>query len=522
MSRRDALAVAAVAAWCTLLVGAVLLPFAAPGVLAHRDMLVLDSPALSVGAFGFGDLPARNAPQDGLLALAGLVLPASWLARALIAAGAVAGVGGAVALVRHVGGGPVAAAAAVTLTLLNPAVVERLLQGQWSLAVAGWLLPAIAWAGLSGRTGLAWAGMVPAALTPTGAVLGGLVGGLTVHRGGAGAKTSGAKASGGAPGDAPLTWAVAGALCLPWLVPAASAALSGAGTGTATAASAAAFAPRAEAHLGTGGTLLSLGGIWNAGAAPGSRAAGFGIFGLALTLLCLLGRRAVARPLWAAAAVGLVIPLAAWLVPGWFAWAVATVPGAGLLRDAHKFVLLVVPALVAGLGGLSRLGTKERWAWLALVLAVVQALDFPAALRRLAPVPDPTPAAVEEISDGRDVLVAGSTGLVEVDGVPTVDYRDKALPTVASGQLVVDGVTVDAPSARWSAADQAWRAGDLDALADLGVGWVIDSDGEVLAQTTAPAAPAWPKVAGVVLLVLWAAAAPAALAARRLRVTGRS
>lgn len=516
MSRRDALAVAAVAAWCTLLVGAVLLPFAAPGMLAHRDMLVLDSPALSAGAFGFGDLPARNAPQDGLLALAGLVLPASWLARGILALGTVAGAGGAVALVRHVGGGPVAAAAGATLTLLNPAMVERLLQGQWSLAVAGWLLPAIAWAGLSGRTGLAWAGMVPAALTPTGAVLGGLVGGLTVRRGGA--KAAGAKTS----GDAPLTWALAGALCLPWLVPAAWAALSGAGTGTATAASAAAFAPRAEAHLGTGGTLLSLGGIWNAGAAPDSRAAGFGLFGLALTLLCLLGRRAVARPLWAAAAVGLVIPLVAWLVPGWFAWAVATVPGAGLVRDAHKFVLLAVPALVAALGGLSRLGTKERWAWLALVLAVVQALDFPAALRRLAPVPDPTPAAVKEISDGRDVLVAGSTGLVEVDGVPTVDYRDKALPTVASGQLVVDGVTVDAPSARWSAADQAWRAGDLDALADLGVGWVIDSDGEVLAQTPAPAAPAWPKVAGVVLIVLWAAAAPAAWAARRLRVTGRS
>ena len=40
-----------------------------PGVLLLRDMAVLRHPALHAGAVGFGDLPARNAPQDGLLAL---------------------------------------------------------------------------------------------------------------------------------------------------------------------------------------------------------------------------------------------------------------------------------------------------------------------------------------------------------------------------------------------------------------------------------------------------------------------
>lgn len=63
-----------------------------PGVLVHRDMVVVDHPALS--AWNFGTAPgvaARNAPQDGVLALVGLIVPASWLARFILVSSAIAG-----------------------------------------------------------------------------------------------------------------------------------------------------------------------------------------------------------------------------------------------------------------------------------------------------------------------------------------------------------------------------------------------------------------------------------------------
>ena len=52
--------VAALAAWAVLLVGLLTWPLLRPGQLAARDMLVLDHPALTAAALGFGDLAARN------------------------------------------------------------------------------------------------------------------------------------------------------------------------------------------------------------------------------------------------------------------------------------------------------------------------------------------------------------------------------------------------------------------------------------------------------------------------------
>ncbi|MFC2727954.1 MAG: hypothetical protein ACFN4E_12340, partial [Corynebacterium matruchotii] len=69
-----------------------------PGVLLLRDMAVLQHPALHAGAMGFGDLPARNAPQDGILALVGMVIPASWFVRMLLVGSAAAGAWGAATL----------------------------------------------------------------------------------------------------------------------------------------------------------------------------------------------------------------------------------------------------------------------------------------------------------------------------------------------------------------------------------------------------------------------------------------
>ena len=69
---------------------------------------------------------------------------------------------------------------------------------------------------------------------------------------------------------------------------------------------------------------------------------------------------------------------------------------------------------------------------------------------------------------------------------------------VESGALTVDGVAVDPPSLRWSAAQAA--RDDQARLRELGVGVVVRADGSVT-ETGAPARPLPP--AGVALFALW-------------------
>lgn len=461
--------------WAGVLITALLWPLFAPGQLALRDMLVLDSPAMSPGALGTGDLPARNAPQDGLLAVLGTVLPASWAARVFLFGGAVAGACGAVWLARLQSAGRVATLAAVTLVLWNPFVVERLLQGHWSLVIAGWLLPLIAAAGLSGRVAVGWLAVWAASLTPTGGLFA-LVTGVTTSR-----------------GRRLPTLAFGLLCCLPWLVPGLLGAAGGSG-GTASAASAAAFAPRAEGYVGTLGALLGLGGIWNAEAVPASRELGFALAGVVLFAVLLFSARCVPAPLLWLAGLGLGGAVAAWLLPGLFGWLVATVPGAGLLRDASKLVILALPAYVAAAA------SARTWvAGLVLALALLQVPDAPVALAPLRPQPVVVDHSLVERAAGRDVLLIDEPGLLRrADGAVMLNPLGKALSTVESGALTVDGVLADTPSPRWSAATAAWAERDLDRLEELGVGVVV-ADGHVV-ETTAGPQPRWP---GLVLLGLW-------------------
>lgn len=456
-----------------MLIVALLWPLVLPGQLALRDMLILDSPALSPGALGTGDLPARNAPQDGLLALFGAFLPASWVARALILTGAVAGAVGAVWLARAQGAGRFSALVSLTLVLWNPFVVERLLQGHWSLVIAGWLLPLIAAAGLSGRTGVAWVAMWAASLTPTGALFA-LVTGVATHRG------------------RRLATGLFGVLCcVPWLVPG----LLNAGGANSSAASAAAFAPRAEGYVGTLGALLGLGGIWNADAVPASREAGFAVAGVLLFVCLLPAARRVPGPLLWLAGAGLGGAVLAWALPGAFGWLVATVPGAGLLRDASKLTILALPAYVAAAASI-----RSRWAvGLVLALALLQVPDAPRALAPLSPQPLSVDRGLVELAGGRDVLLVDEPTLVRrADGAVMLNPLNKALSTVESGALVVDGVLVDTPSPRWRAATAAWENSDLQRLAELGVG-VIVTEGQVV-ETSAPPQP---RGLGLTLLAVW-------------------
>lgn len=446
---------AAVSRWWAPAYGALLVlsltwPFLMPGeAFALRDMMVFDAMALTRASLGWGDLAARNVPQDALLGI--LPWPVAFVRVFMVAAAGCAAWAG-----HRFGRTPFGQAAAMTVAVWNPFVVERLLQGQWSLAAAAWLLPLVA-LGCVPASGLAhWL----ASLTPTGALAA-----ACFSRGWRGV-------------------AVSVCTCLPWVV----AGVFASTPGTSSAASAAAFAPRAEAYAGTLGSLLGLGGIWNGQAVPASRELGFALFGVALCALLALAWRSVPRRFLLLAALGFAVALASWA--GLTTPVIQHLPGGGLLRDGQKWLILAIPAFVAAAGAL-----EPRRALAAAAFALLQVPDAPVALAALTPTSVEVPAVDHR---GRDVLFESRPALVPIDGHPVVDPAPKAMNVVESGALTVDGVAVDPPSLRWTAAQAALN--DQERLRELGVGVVVRADGSVT-STGAPARPLPP--AGVALFALW-------------------
>ena len=446
---------AAVSRWWAPAYGALLVlsltwPFLMPGeAFALRDMMVFDAMALTRASLGWGDLAARNVPQDALLGI--LPWPVAFVRVFMVAAAGCAAWAG-----HRFGRTPFGQAAAMAVAVWNPFVVERLLQGQWSLAAAAWLLPLVA-LGCVPASGLAhWL----ASLTPTGALAA-----ACFSRGWRGV-------------------AVSVCTCLPWVV----AGVFASTPGTSSAASAAAFAPRAEAYAGTLGSLLGLGGIWNGQVVPASRELGFALFGVALCALLALAWRSVPRRFLLLAALGFAVALASWA--GLTAPLIQHLPGGGLLRDGQKWLVLAIPAFVVAAGAL-----EPRRALAAATFALLQVPDAPIALAALTPTTIEVPAVDHR---GRDVLFESRPALVPIDGHPVVDPAPKAMNVVESGALTVDGVAVDPPSLRWTAAQAALN--DQERLRELGVGVVVRADGSV-AETGEPAHPLPP--AGIALFALW-------------------
>ena len=424
-------------AWGFILVAAVCWPFALPGEFLWRDMALLDHPALSSSAFGGGSLPARNAPQDGFLAVVG----GAWAARVLIFAAAASSALTAARWARSTA----SAVSAMGGAGANPFVI----QGQWSLAVAAWLLPVIAWAGKQ-RNWVAWLAMWGASLTPTGGLFAVVTAAVTCRK---------RVALGGV------------VLCLPWAIP-------GMFYPTApgdTAAAVAAFAPRAEEHVGTGGALLRLGGIWNAQAAIG-----FAICGVIVAIIALLGAWRVPIRLSILAAIGLGGAMFFWLVPGALVWSIDHVPGAALLRDSGKLTMLTLPLYVASLGALPNVPAA-----LATVAVAVQLIPVPGRLAVLAPRDTGVDKQLVREIDGRVAFFPERANLVEVPGGVAVDPYSKAVAMVESGELSVDGTVVDQASPQYRAALRAWEAHDMEQLARIGVGVVV-VDGAIAAETDAP------------------------------------
>ncbi|GAA1482046.1 hypothetical protein GCM10009624_24860 [Gordonia sinesedis] len=285
---------------------------------------------------------------------------------------------------------------------------------------------------------------------------------------------------------------------LPWLV----GAIVGAGSGsTNTPEGVRAFALRSEPFLGPLGTALGLGGIWNADAVPASRTMGWAAVATGCLMVVVVvgsvtwwrrrGRGSGSVPVGAFAVLsGVVVVVVAVSATGFGHWVltgvVGVVPGGGLLRDTQKFLALAMPFVAVSAAG--AVLTIRCWVPAGFALMMVAALV-------IAPLPDlawgvgGTVTTVRYPEDWRAVaaIVPADGGAVAVwpPGTlrrypfadnPSLDpaARIFAAPVVESGELSVDGRTVDDPIPRAAAVDAA--LGAVDGMADLrrlGVGWVL-------------------------------------------------
>ncbi|NLG56072.1 MAG: hypothetical protein GX542_10585 [Rhodococcus sp.] len=492
----------------SLTVAAVIVgPLLRPGYLLLRDAVSTPRSYLTDTALGLSDAAARAVPQDAALAIATRVVDGGLLVTLLLLAALTSAGAGSAAMVRvllptaRLGSQLLAA----TATLWNPYVAERLLQGHWSLLLGYAALPWTVCAAVAVRRGRrsGWFGLAAAftiaGLTPTGVILTFLVAGATLIC---------------PPKPAGQLFRRLGALLglfllasAPWLT---ATAVAG-GDATSDPEGVAAFAARAEPGLATIGSLAGLGGIWNSHAVPDSRTTLFAVLGTAILLAIIAcgvpalwrrRRHPVIGGLTVLAVLAIVAPALAATPWGLEVgrWAVDAVPGTGLLRDAHKWVALAVPAYalaaaaavlppVARSQSVQRVqgrrvpmsaGSKVAAAAGAIVLVFAALPDLAwgvgGSLRPVTYSPQWDEVAAQVAAEPGDVAVLPTGMFRIIDGNPALDPAPRMLPSdvLQSGQLVVSGQAVSGEGSRGLAAEQALHDGAApDDLAALGVRWVL-------------------------------------------------
>ena len=490
-------------AWVVCVALLITAPMLAPGFILSYDMVFTPRQDLLPASVGLGGGLPRAVPQDAVVALVEYVVPGMIVQKVIILAIPVLTGFGMLRLLATAGRR--AAVVAATLAMVAPFVTERLIIGHWALLLAYALTPwALHLARRLRREGGALDAvrlvlvMALAGLTPSGSLLVTFLA-LPIAVG-PGAHLSGrlrALVSLAALG----TW-------LPWLLPA----LVHPNAGVSDSAGAEVFALRSEGPWGLLLTALGTGGVWNADVVPVSRtlilapvAAGV------VVVLALVGAAPAVRVLgratvgwWATVSVaGLVGALMSGSAP--WAWFVEVIPGAGLLRDAHKLLapLALLLAAAAGLG-VARVARRIPDATGAGAV-VVAAMLLPLLLQpdalwgaggRLRPVE--YPAAWQDVRDRvnasdqpGDVLVLPWTAFRQYpwnDDRTMLDPAPRWLPrpSVVSDDLTVstsDGLVVvsgDDPRAR--EVGEALSLGrDVTArLGPMGVGWVLlDGPGQL-------------------------------------------
>jgi hypothetical protein len=339
----------AIAAGVGLVLGLLALgPGIGPGYLLSYDMVFVPAPQFNAAVLGTSGTLPRAVPSDAVVAALARALPADIAQKLiLLAIFALACAGAARLLSKE---RLPAQLAAGVLYAWNPFVAERLILGQWALLLGYAGLPWVL--GAANKPDARLVRSVPrlaVALLP--AAVGGFaamaVSGLLALPAAALARLRTAWAR--------VAWVAATVmvltvLSLPWLVPSLSRHVD------TSAAGVAAFAARADTPFGSAGSLLLLGGNWNAQAVP----AGYGGAGAAATLclatIALAGFLLLGRRRWpglgVAAGVGLLVALPGAIGPGQdlLRSMISAWPGFAVLRDGQQFVAPLALAEAAGLG----------------------------------------------------------------------------------------------------------------------------------------------------------------------------
>ncbi|HEY3471262.1 MAG TPA: hypothetical protein VGL47_39435 [Amycolatopsis sp.] len=307
-------------------------PLLGRGFVLSYDMVFAPRQYLVPDAVGLGSVLPRSVPADAAVAVATTVVPGDIVQKIVVLLaifGAALGAGRLVPT-EQLGTRLVAA----TAYAWTPYVAERLFIGHWPLLLTYACLPWIVRAGLAVRNREPKAvprlvlACAPAVLTPPGGVLAAVV--MVVAAG---------------PRRLTQTGAIAILLNLPWLVPT----FLNAGSTLSDPAGVTAFSARAESWGPAVLSVLGLGGIWNAETVPGSRSMPLvPVLVLVAVAVAVAGVRqlaarwgtAPARALILLGVAGVLLASLATL-PGGEALltaAIRHVPGAGLLRDAQKWV----------------------------------------------------------------------------------------------------------------------------------------------------------------------------------------
>ena len=341
----------------------VLGPTLGRGFVLAYDMVFVPGPAMSAATFGLSGGAPRAVPSDAVVAVLAMAIPADIVQKLILILIFVLACSGAATLLagrceQARGSRPPAAAAiaAGVFYAWNPFVAERLLIGQWALLLgyAGlpWVLLVTCTGGRPIRLGRLCAALLPAA-----------VGGFAAMGVSALAAVPAALAGGG-PGRARRLATVLAALLLlslPWLVPALLAGVRTDPSGVN------AFAARADTPFGRLGSLVMLGGSWNAETVP----SGYGGIGsaawLLVVLVALAGYVLTARPQrlcpglgiaalagLAVAAIGVTGPSRAALRDLITSW-----PGFAVLRDGQQYLAPLALAEAIGLGAVVAWVTGE-------------------------------------------------------------------------------------------------------------------------------------------------------------------
>ncbi|AZA12604.1 hypothetical protein ACFPVT_01790 [Corynebacterium choanae] len=471
------------AAGCGLVVALVLYPFAAPGALLWRDMSIPPRMLLTADVFGwYGSWP-RAVPQDAVLAMLSPIIPADVLARLWLAAALVAGLVGAswfawrTTATRPL---PVQVAAVGTVMLLcgcNGWVVERLLQGHWSLVAAAWLLIGASAALLAQHRVVALLLVWLATATPTGWLCVLLWMGCVLLSCG-GFSTPGRLRDG--VGAALLLLTAA----LPWAVPLLL--RPAAVKSSDPLGELAAFAPRAEHSLSVVVSLAGLGGIWNAASVPPSRTVLVVCAAAVVTVLAFRQWSHIARPLRLLALAGVLLTVLPLVAPDVTGWLLLHVPAAGIVRDSQKFLLLVLPALLAGVAAWFHSSTAGA-RLVQLLLVVLCLFPVPGMVHDIAvlrPTTHYDAALVAAFDTARSQsgcrqVIDDNTDLVRtVSGRQFVNPVIKAVGAIPAETLIVDGRIVSGGNPQQHALRQAAATGDHEQLVRAGVGSVWSPDGQ--------------------------------------------